>query len=34
VNICKYSSVDRRDPRVRVAADFLKRVASGPQGLS
>lgn len=23
----------RRDPRVRVAADFLKRVATGPQGL-
>jgi DNA-binding transcriptional LysR family regulator len=23
----------RRDPRVRVAADFLKRVAAGPQGL-
>jgi DNA-binding transcriptional LysR family regulator len=24
----------RRDPRVRVAADFLKRVANGPLGLS
>jgi DNA-binding transcriptional LysR family regulator len=23
----------RRDPRVRVAADFLKRIAAGPQGL-
>ena len=24
----------RRDPRVRVAADFLKRVATGPSGLA